>query len=332
MLEIDAAVNQAVCALVPDRDSVDPVFLFHALRSRHHELAGNAAGAAQQNLNAGIIRAFRVCLPEITTQRRIAAVLSAFDEMIEINERRIELLEDLVRSLHRAWFVRFRFPGHQEANFVESELGPLPEGWHVSSASKIFEINPRLQSGQGVFPKVAMADLDERHSHVLPSAAVDRPSGSRFAHNDVLMARITPCLENGKTALVKFLALDQVGVGSTEFAVIRGRTVGPAFAYCTARSDQLRKHALTGMSGASGRQRIASNCFETFRMVEPPWAIADAFEGAAGPLLSEVFERTVQNQSLAATRNLLLPRLVTGRLDISDIDLGALLPPEAETA
>ncbi len=262
-------------------------------------------------------------------QRRIAAVLSAFDELIEINDRRIELLEDLARSLYREWFVRFRFPGHEEVAFVDSELGSMPEGWRARPASEVFLVNPRLRSDQQSFPKVAMADVDERYSHVLPSTTVKRPSGSRFEHDDVLMARITPCLENGKTALVKFLEPNDVAVGSTEFVVIRGRKVGPAFVYCAARSDHLRKHAVNSMSGASGRQRIASNCFDTLSLVEPEASIADRFEAAASPMLEEVFARRVQSRALAATRDLLLPRLVTGRLDISAVDLGDLLPPEA---
>jgi type I restriction enzyme S subunit len=199
----------------------------------------------------------------------------------------------------------------------------------VASASDALEVNPRLASGDGPYPKVTMGDVNERSSHVIPSATVERPSGSRFERDDVLLARITPCLENGKTALVKFLEPDEIGVGSTEFAVLRGRRVGPAFVYCAARSEHLREHAVKSMSGASGRQRIASNCFDTLRLVEPSALIASRFEVTAQPMLQEVYERRLQSDALAATRDLLLPRLVTGRLDTSDIDLGELLPAAA---
>ena len=95
-------------------------------------LVGKAAGAAQQNLNAGIVKAFRLCVPSVVTQSRIGALLSAFDELIEVNERRIELLEDLVRSLYREWFVHFRFPGHEGVKFVDSTRGQIPGGWRVA--------------------------------------------------------------------------------------------------------------------------------------------------------------------------------------------------------
>jgi type I restriction enzyme S subunit len=174
-----------------------------------------------------------------------------------------------------------------------------------------------------------MADVDERVSTVFPSALVTRIAGSKFQRDDVLFARITPCLENGKTALVKFLEPGEVAVGSTEFIVLRGATVGPAFVYCAARSERIREHAIKSMSGSSGRQRVATSCFDSLELVEPSRVVADWFEQLVEPMFEAVFELANYNRRLAATRDLLLPRLVTGQLDISDIDLGDLLPPEA---
>ncbi len=175
-----------------------------------------------------------------------------------------------------------------------------------------------------------MADVDERFSHVLPSQEANRPSGSKFTRGDVLFARITPCLENGKTAVALFLRPDEIGIGSTEFIVLRGIDVGPGFVYCAARSDEIRGPAIKSMSGASGRQRVSNDCFESMLMAAPDPAITLRFEGVVRPMLEAVFAYRVQNEQLAATRDLLLPRLVTGRLNIADIDLGVLTPLEAE--
>jgi type I restriction enzyme S subunit len=324
LLKAEAAVNQAVCALILDEERAHSVFVFHALRSAYGELAGRAAGAAQQNLNAGIIRSFRIPVPDHEVQVRIAAVLGAFDELIELNERRIELLEGIASSLYREWFERFRFPDHG----VVPSGDAVPEGWRRTPATQLFVINPRLKTTQDVIAKVAMADVDERTSAVFPSDQVRRPAGSRFARDDVLLARITPCLENGKTALVKFLEPGEIAVGSTEFIVLRGACVGPAFTYCAARSNRLREHAIKSMSGATGRQRVAMECFDSLELPEPPRELASRFEKSAGPMLDEVFALARLNRQLARTRDLLLPRLVTGRLDISEVDVGVLLPSE----
>lgn len=285
------------------------------------QISATATGAKVRHTAPERILAVRATVPDRRTQARIAAVLGAFEELIAINERRIELLEDLARSLYREWFERLRHPA------VLS--GKSSGAWPRRRASEVFIVNPKIRTSQTTFPKVAMADVDERRATVFASQTVERASGSRFELNDVLFARITPCLENGKTALVKFLADGIVAVGSTEFIVLRGSSVGPAFTYCAARSDHLRQHAIKSMSGATGRQRVAADAFDSLELVEPPPVIAADFELRAGPLLDEAFERARQSRALARTRDLLLPRLVTGRLDISDIDLGGLLAAQA---
>jgi type I restriction enzyme S subunit len=324
--------NQRIGLVVPDPAAVENRFIYYLLNDPtvRGQISATATGTKVRHTAPRRIEAVRARFPPVATQRRIAAVLSAFDELIEINERRIELLEDLARSLYREWFVRFRFPGHEEVDLVDSELGPVPEGWEVVAASALFEVNPRAQNAQASYSKVTMADVDERFSHVLPSREAQRLSGSRFTRGDVLFARITPCLENGKTAVALFLRPDEVGIGSTEFIVLRGRDVGPAFVYCAARSNELRGHAIKSMSGASGRQRVSNGCFESLFMAAPDPAVAMRFDGVVGPMLEAVLACRVQNEQLAATRDLLLPRLVTGRLDISDVDLGVLTPTETE--
>jgi type I restriction enzyme S subunit len=170
-----------------------------------------------------------------------------------------------------------------------------------------------------------MADLHETFSYTFPSATTDRRTGTAFERDDVLLARITPCLENGKTALVKCREPGQVGIGSTEFIVLRGINVGPAYTYCFARDERVREHAIKSMSGSSGRQRVAANALEALNCVEPPKAVGQAFEEKAGPMLEQVFELQLQCRALAATRDLLLPRLVVGKIDVADLDLDSLL-------
>jgi type I restriction enzyme S subunit len=312
-------VSNKQMKMTPDPHCADSLYLYYLLSSPPMVSAVQARsiGSAVPGFNLGQLREFRVVVPSLVTQRRIAAVLAAFDELIAINKRRIEVLEDVARSLYREWFERSRHPS-----------GTSNGSWTRRPASAIFTINPRLRAAQPVFDKVTMADVDERYGAVFPSAIVERASGSRFQQNDVLLARITPCLENGKTALVKFLDDDTVAVGSTEFIVLRGKSVGPAFTYCAARSDRLREHAIKSMTGASGRQRVSAVAFDSLELVEPPPSVASEFEARVGPLLDDAHERARQNRALAHARDLLLPRLVTGKLDISDMDLGDLLPEE----
>jgi type I restriction enzyme S subunit len=331
--EFEGCLGRRVALVRPRRDVVDPKFLLlYMLGPEWRETVEDRVitGATVDRIPLVDFPTFPIRLPPLSLQRRIAGVLGAFDTLIEINERRMGLLEDLARSLYREWFVHFRFPGDGTGRFVDSEHGQIPDGWTPIVASGIFDFNPRVGGRAGSFPKVTMGDVSTRFSHVLPSASSNRPSGPRYRHGDVLMARITPSLENGKTALALFLGPEEVGIGSTELIVLRGRDVGPAFTYCAARSQPFRDHAIKSMSGASGRQRVASDCFDSLPMVRPTEEVAALFESDAMPMLEEVFQLRLQNDQLAKARDLLLPRLVTGQLDISDIDLGVLTPAESD--
>lgn len=326
ILTDDAGVflGQRLVMYRADPMRADRHFLLGAMRSPdvQGQIKSFGSGSTVEHMRVPDCGELLIACPDLGVQRRIGAVLAAFDELIEINERRINLLEDLARSIYREWFGRLR------STSGGRDLG-LPPGWSRRPASQVLLVNPRIRPAQSSFKKVTMADVDERTSIVFPSAEAAKAAGSRFMRDDVLFARITPCLENGKTGLVKFLEPGAVAVGSTEFMVLRGRTVGPAFTYCAARSDELREPAIKSMSGASGRQRVAVNAFDSVLLVEPSAPVAQAFEDRAGPALDAAFALASQNRALARTRDLLLPRLVTGRLDISDIDLGALTPSEA---
>jgi len=147
----------------------DNRFLYHATRRSDF---WPRRGAAQPFISLGDARSTLVELPPVGTQRRIAAVLSAFDELIEINERRIELLEDLARSLYREWFARFRFPGHEAVEFVDSELGPIPERWEALRLGEIAQLRygrslPATKRRPGPFAVVSSAGVVGEHDDAL---------------------------------------------------------------------------------------------------------------------------------------------------------------------
>ena len=145
----------------------------------------------------------------------------------------------------------------------------------------------------------------------------DGNSGSKFKNGDTLFARITPCLENGKTGFVQFLPTDEtVAFGSTEFIVMRSRTLCPEYVYLMARSDEFRDNAIKSMSGATGRQRVQQGCFERFLVAQPPVGVLDAFRGVAAPMFRLIHTLSLKNENLRATRDLLLPKLVSGEIEV----------------
>ncbi|WP_349828650.1 restriction endonuclease subunit S [Brevibacterium litoralis] len=292
---------------------------------RSAQLHRHAGGAAQPLVTQGILKALRFRVPGPDVRVCIGQVMAVFDDLIENNRRRIELLEEMARAIYREWFVKFRYPGHEDVPMVDSVLGPIPEGWEVVPASTLITVNPRIKLDKSVkHPFITMGDLDEGSLSCRPSDVRAGGSGTKFELGDTLFARITPCLQNGKTGLVQSLAVGEVGMGSTEFIVLRGRLVGSAYTYCLARDEHFRGHAISSMSGASGRQRVRNECFDSYLIAAPPGGLSDEFEDTAEPLLLQAKVLFDESGRLGALRDALLPKLVTGQIDVSTLDLDAL--------
>lgn len=257
-------------------------------------------------------------LPPLSTQRRIASILSAYDDLIENNQRRIRILEDMARSLYREWFVHFRYPGHESVPLVDSPLGQIPQGWEVKPAPDCIAINPRVTVPRdGEKPFVPMGCLSNDSMLISDIECRSGNSGAKFQNGDTLFARITPCLENGKTGFVQFLpSLQDVAFGSTEFIVLRSRTLTPEFVYCLARSDEFRNAAIKSMSGATGRQRVQEKCFDAFSIAQSPRELLDRFSEIVAPSFRLIYSLHHQTENLRRTRYLLLPRLLSGQVSL----------------
>jgi type I restriction enzyme S subunit len=201
-------------------------------------------------------------------------------------------------------------------SFEDSDLGEIPAGWEFAPLPKVIDVNPTRTMRRGeVAPYLDMANMPTRgHS---PDAVIMRPfgSGMRFVNGDTLVARITPCLENGKMAYVDFLEDGQVGWGSTEYLVLRPKHSVPyEFAYCLARSDEFREFAIQSMTGSSGRQRVPAESLSHFMVASPSKQVAEVFGKIVSPFFARASAATEEARALADLRDTLLPKLVSGEV------------------
>jgi type I restriction enzyme S subunit len=283
-----------------------------------------SAASAVPGVNRNHLHKLPVSVPSLTTQRRIAAVLSAFDELIEINERRIELLEDLARSLYREWFVRFRFPGHEDVELVDSELGTIPEGWIVTKLGAVATI-AMGQSPRSEFYNQVGAGLPF-HQGVADYGPL-LPTHDKYCTVEARTAEPSDVLCSVRAPVGRLNLADQRIVIGRGLSAVRRTDGSQAFLLLQLRQALGQEDSIGGgtIYKAVGKRQLA--CVP---VLEPHGGWVGAFEGHARPMLDERVELTLLNRQLATTRDLLLPRLVTGRLDISDVDLGILTPTEAE--
>lgn len=202
-------------------------------------------------------------------------------------------------------------------------LGWVPEGWEVSAVEDAIQVNPKVTLKKGeVAPFVDMKALPISGFDINEVMYKAYGGGAKFQQGDVLLARITPCLENGKTGLVEFLEGAEVGFGSTEFIVMRGKGLLKApYVACLARYPAFRSHCELGMVGSSGRQRVQNSSFSDYFLALPPEnGVLEEFDRMTSPSFDKMSISKDESKNLAKIRDTLLPKLLSGQLRIPEAE------------
>jgi len=233
---------------------------------------------------------FELPIPSIEKQREIVAEYQAVENKIKTNEAICEKLEETALTIYRRWFVN-------NGEKTEARL------------EDYVEVNPKVKLKKGDRASyVGMADVSENSMTI--QGYIKRKfkgGGARFLNNDTLLARITPCLENGKTAFVNFLKEDEVAWGSTEFIVLRARgNSNPYWTYCLARNEDFRNYAISSMVGSSGRQRVQSDYLNEYKLPNYNPKVIERFEVKAKPIFKSIKHINQENQKLHQLQALLL--------------------------
>lgn len=293
--------NQRIGLVEVTSSSVDKYWLFYRLRGADYrsEVLASSSGTTVHHTSPSRIERFEFVLPPLEEQRAIAATLGALDDKIESNRRAIGVMEELARSTFEQIF----------------DLEQVDDG---VALSELVNVNPRrvLRSGTPA-TYVGMSSLPEFSAEVYKWETREAGSGQRFVLGDVLMARITPCLENGKTAVVDMLQPDEVGWGSTEYVVLSPTGLfSTAWVYCLVRDDRIRDFAIRSMTGTSGRQRFQGDRFSQYRIAPPASADLVRFNSHAEPLFTRMTQLRDESLKLSALRDALLPELLSGRMRV----------------
>lgn len=313
---------------VKDFKRNDPYFCYLLLKTLR--LADLDAGSSNPTLNRNHAHTLRVRVPGVGLQHRIAKVLRSFDDLIEINERRIELLEGLARSLYCEWFVRFRFPGYKEMELALESANSGPAGWASRRLDEIATLNRSsihpARTPEAWFEHYSIPAFD---SGVLPSHDVGASiRSSKFVVSEecVLLSKLNPRIRRVWFAVPE----TDSAVASSEFLPWTGEAVSNAWLWAMFSGDEFRNEIVGTAGGTStSHQRSKPEDVSKHSLSVPPRNLLRDFDAIAEPSLRGAAMLRREIRALAHTRDLLLPRLVTGRLDVSDVDLGDLLPEAA---
>ena len=202
---------------------------------------------------------------------------------------------------------------------VDSDLGEIPDGWKIAKLGGMIEFNPKRTLKKGVLaPYLDMKNIPTQGHLAADVYLREMASGTKFVNGDTLLARITPCLENGKTAYVDFLEDEQVAWGSTEYIVMRPKDGRPmSLGYIIARLDSFRAKAIQTMTGTSGRQRANAKALSEQDWIDYPIELLSAFDSIVGGYLKLAKKNGDECKILSEMRDALLPKLLSGELKIS---------------
>lgn len=298
LTETASFTNQQLNSIVVDQNAHDPLYVYYTLTMVAEGIKSLAGGAATPIINKSSFSEVEVLAPPLPTQRRIASVLSAYDDLIENNTRRIAILEEMARRLYEEWFVQFRFPGHEVAEFV----GGLPSGWKEGTLQDVITLQrgfdlPAKQREPGDHPVFAATGWHGTHAEakVKGPGIVTGRSGS--------LGTVT-YIEQDFWPLNTTLWGKQYPLGSVLFAFFLLSSID-----------------LKGFNAGAAVPTLNRNDIHKLPVLLPPKQVLRQFDEAVQPMFDLKRNLQRKNTNLRAQRDLLLPKLISGEIDVSDLPL-----------
>ena len=298
---------------------LDSKYLYYWLLSPcgRAELKKCTIGSSQSAYTIVLLKDMEIDLPDLSTQRKIAGILSAYDDLIENNLRRIKILEEMAQSLYREWFVHFRFPGHGTARFIDSSLGQIPKGWEVKTIADICQSVSygftASASRENIGPKfLRITDIvpDQIDWANVPFCEISKDKTAKLLlqPGDIVVART-----GATTGYAKRLnKLHPDTVFASYLVRARAKTeVSNRMLGILMESDEYKKFIQTNLSGSAQPQANAV-VLTSMPLVVPNRAISERFDQFVEPMIDQAELLSVKNQNLRRTRDLLLPKLLDG--------------------
>ncbi|TBU73287.1 restriction endonuclease subunit S [Phytopseudomonas daroniae] len=303
-----------------DRTVADPEFFFNYFRSPvgRSRIRAIVGGAAVKGIRGSDLKLIRVHLPPIDEQIAIREVLAAYDDLIVTNQRRIALLEDAARRIHREWFVYLHFPGHESVSLKDE----MPEGWSTQKLSSVANVNERTISTKDRPDSILYVDISSVSPGVIGEvssyAFADAPGRARrrVRHGDVIWS----CVRPNRRSYALIWEPDENLVASTGFAVLSASNVPFSYLYFTTTTDDFVSYLEQNATGAA-YPAVTAKTFEDVDIVIPDPGLLESFDRLVLPVVEQMEALKVQNTSLVRARDLLLPKLMSGQFDVSTIPL-----------
>jgi len=303
------------------KNGLDQTFLRCVISSRYFSdyIQPIVTGVNVPHISGKQIGDFKIPLPSAAVQRKIAAIVSAYDELIENNKRRISLLEKLAEEIYREWFVRLRFPGHENVKRVSG----IPQGWHVAELRELAAINPSSISRRDKPETILYIDISSvstnRINEVTLYEANEAPGRARrqVKHGDIIWSSVRP----SNRAYCLIYEPPENLIVSTGFAVIRPNAATPfTFLFFAVTSNPFVDQ-MTVVARGAAYPATSFDDFEKAKVLAPSASLMARFHEEIEPLFRQKHLLSLQTDHLVATRDILLPRLISGKLPVENLNI-----------
>ena len=326
-------LGQRTVLIRPNKNSVDPHYLCYVLLGDEVQgrIKGMSNGATVHHLNMKDIRNLELPkLPSILIQQKNSGILSAYDDLIENNTRRIKILEEMARSLYREWFVNFRFPGHEDVKLVESAIGLIPEGWELQSLGEIAKEVRRGVNPENVDPETPYLGLEHFPRKSIALAEWGKASDIQstklvFKKGEILFGKIRPYFHK-----VGVAPLD--GICSSDVIVIQPKDEQFFALILTCVSSEAFVDHATQTSQGTKMPRANWDVLIKYPIPVPPPELLDSFNDFLKTIVNQIHNLTFKNRNLRQTRDRLLPKLISGEIDVEALDVSHLDCEESNAA
>lgn len=314
--------SQMKMTVDPKKADINYLYYFFRMPSTISYIENHALQAGVPHINLAILKKFKVLLPRVGIQRKIAAILTAYDDLIEVNKRRIALLEKMAEELYREWFVRMRFPGHQNTRFVKG----VPEGWEFCKIDDAFEF-----TGGGTPSKSVGSYWKDGSVNWFTPSDITSADGLFLSSSDVncseeglsrSSARLFPAYSVMMTSRA---TIGAIGINTTPACTNQG------FITCIPNERftlpylfqwlKLAKPYFEQLCGGATFPELTKGTFKKLEILVPSIGVIKQFTKLSSPLFKSIETGLEQNRNLTKTRDLLLPRLISGKLSVEDLDI-----------
>jgi len=314
--------NQQLNSIIVDQSRFVPEYIYYRLRYETNkiQILSGGTGSGKSIFNKTSFEEYQLKIQDnYLLQQKIAAILSAYDDLIENNTRRIQILEEVAQMIYNEWFVKFRFPGYEKVRFVDSELGKIPEGWSVEKLDKYVDFEKGIEPGSSNYeqesneenlPFLRVGDLNNRSAEIFINWSLAK---NKIVKEDDIVISM-----DGTPGIVKMGLFGCYSTGIRKL-IIKTNVIKKSFLYFLMLSERIQNIIKAHSKGTTILH--ASESIRNMNFILPDNNLMDLYDNLVSPMVKETLLLNKKNKILRQTRDLLLPKLISGELNVSDMDI-----------